>query len=153
MPYTAYTWTEAPRWRGCRALYKSMDGFYDSEFIVTVQRIVTICSTILTPTECATIAAIPKDSVKKAKTLHGNFKVAIHLDFLDQEINIEGTTEKQRQVPERTMAIQVEDCYPLPEINWKVESLSDYLFKCFVDAYKGYHQIQMAEQDKEKMSQ
>nr|GEZ92909.1 hypothetical protein [Tanacetum cinerariifolium] len=139
-------------------------------------RIMTICSTILTPTECATIAAIPKDSVKKAKTRHGNFKVAIHLDFLDQEINIEGTPsdmtgvprsiaehrlniregyspfrqKKQRQVPERTMAIQVEDCYPLPEINWKVESLSDYPFKCFVDAYKGYHQIQMAEQDKEK---
>ncbi|GJR42866.1 reverse transcriptase domain-containing protein [Tanacetum coccineum] len=38
-----------------------------------------------------------------------------------------------------------QDCYPLPEIDWKVESLCGYPFKCFLDAYKGYHQIQMAE--------
>nr|GEV36144.1 reverse transcriptase domain-containing protein [Tanacetum cinerariifolium] len=42
------------------------------------------------------------------------------------------------------------DCYPLLEIDWKVESLCGYPFKCFLDAYKGYHQIQMAEQDEEK---
>ncbi|GJS14553.1 reverse transcriptase domain-containing protein [Tanacetum coccineum] len=29
------------------------------------------------------------------------------------------------------------DGYPLPEIDWKVESLCGYLFKCFLDAYKG----------------
>ncbi|GJQ97173.1 reverse transcriptase domain-containing protein [Tanacetum coccineum] len=45
-----------------------------------------------------------------------------------------------------------QDCYPLLEIDWKVESLYDYAFKCFLDAYKGYHQIQMAELDEEKMS-
>ncbi|GJW61700.1 reverse transcriptase domain-containing protein [Tanacetum coccineum] len=43
-----------------------------------------------------------------------------------------------------------QDCYPLPEIDWKVESLCGYPFKCFLDAYKGYHQIQMTEQDEEK---
>nr|GEW55564.1 reverse transcriptase domain-containing protein [Tanacetum cinerariifolium] len=43
-----------------------------------------------------------------------------------------------------------QDCYPLPEIDWKVESLCGYPFKCFLDAYKGYHQIQLAEADKEK---
>ncbi|GKC42070.1 reverse transcriptase domain-containing protein [Tanacetum coccineum] len=43
-----------------------------------------------------------------------------------------------------------QDCYPLPEIDWKVESLCGYPFKCFLDAYKGYHQIQMAEADEEK---
>ncbi|GKB91768.1 reverse transcriptase domain-containing protein [Tanacetum coccineum] len=42
------------------------------------------------------------------------------------------------------------DCYPLPKIDWKVESLCGYPFKCFLDAYKGYHQIQMAEMDEEK---
>nr|GEZ07294.1 reverse transcriptase domain-containing protein [Tanacetum cinerariifolium] len=42
------------------------------------------------------------------------------------------------------------DCYPLPEIDWKVESLCGYPFKCFFDAYKVYHQIQLAEADKEK---
>ncbi|GJT98254.1 reverse transcriptase domain-containing protein [Tanacetum coccineum] len=38
------------------------------------------------------------------------------------------------------------DCYPLPEIDWKVESLCGYSFKCFLDAYKGYHQIKMAKE-------
>ncbi|GKA10702.1 reverse transcriptase domain-containing protein [Tanacetum coccineum] len=42
-----------------------------------------------------------------------------------------------------------QDCYPLPEIDWKIESLCGYPFKCFLDAYKGYHQIQMAESDEE----
>nr|GEX29007.1 reverse transcriptase domain-containing protein [Tanacetum cinerariifolium] len=43
-----------------------------------------------------------------------------------------------------------QDCYPLSEINWKVESLCGYPFKCFLDAYKGYHQIQLAAADEEK---
>ncbi|GKD81232.1 reverse transcriptase domain-containing protein, partial [Tanacetum coccineum] len=43
-----------------------------------------------------------------------------------------------------------QDCYPLLEIDWKVESLCGYPFKCFLDAYKGYHQIQMAKDDEEK---
>ncbi|GKB25092.1 reverse transcriptase domain-containing protein [Tanacetum coccineum] len=42
------------------------------------------------------------------------------------------------------------DGYPLPEIDWKVESLCGYPFKCFLDAYKGYHQIKMAKVDEEK---
>ncbi|XP_071688020.1 uncharacterized protein [Rutidosis leptorrhynchoides] len=42
------------------------------------------------------------------------------------------------------------DNYPLPEIDWKVESLAGFRFKCFLDAYKGYHQIQMAERDEDK---
>nr|GEX64021.1 hypothetical protein [Tanacetum cinerariifolium] len=41
---------------------------------------------------------------------------------------------------------------PLPEIDWKVESLNSYPFKCFLDIYKGYHQIQLAESDEEKMA-
>nr|GEU32707.1 reverse transcriptase domain-containing protein [Tanacetum cinerariifolium] len=70
--------------------------------------------------------------------------------------------KKRGQAPERTKAIQAEvqklveerimreDCYPLPEIDWKVESLCGYPFKCFLDAYKGYHQIQLAAADEEK---
>nr|GEY71333.1 reverse transcriptase domain-containing protein [Tanacetum cinerariifolium] len=53
--------------------------------------------------------------------------------------------KKRGQAPERT-----KDCYPLPEIDWKVKSLCGYPFKCFLDAYKGYHQIQMAAADEEK---
>ncbi|GKB74279.1 hypothetical protein Tco_0935691 [Tanacetum coccineum] len=42
------------------------------------------------------------------------------------------------------------DGYPLLEIDWKVESLCGFPFKCFLDVYKGYHQIQMAKEDEEK---
>ncbi|GKD56637.1 reverse transcriptase domain-containing protein [Tanacetum coccineum] len=44
------------------------------------------------------------------------------------------------------------DGYPLPKIDWKVESLCGYPFKCFLDAYKGYHQIKMAKEDEENTS-
>ncbi|GKG10389.1 hypothetical protein Tco_0341789 [Tanacetum coccineum] len=33
----------------------------------------------------------------------------------------------------------LKDGYPLPEIDWKVESLYGFPFKCFLDAHKGYH--------------
>ncbi|GKB39454.1 reverse transcriptase domain-containing protein [Tanacetum coccineum] len=208
--------------------------------------VVTIRSTILTPNECATITATSKDSIKKIEGGQENLKVAIHPDFLDQEVALGGTLsiegkmalcallkrnldifawqpsdmtgvprqiaehrlnirdgyppvrqKKRGQAPERAKAIQAEvqklveagimrevyyhdwlsnpvmvkkhdgswrmcvdftnlnkacpqDCYPLPEIDWKVESLCGYPFKCFLDAYKGYHQIQMAELDEEK---
>nr|GEX57603.1 reverse transcriptase domain-containing protein [Tanacetum cinerariifolium] len=46
--------------------------------------------------------------------------------------------------------IMREDGYPLPEIDWKVESLCRFPFKCFLDTYKGYHQIQMETEDEEK---
>ncbi|GKA02714.1 reverse transcriptase domain-containing protein [Tanacetum coccineum] len=39
------------------------------------------------------------------------------------------------------------DVYPLPEINWKIESLMGFKYKFFLDAYKGYHQIQMPQKD------
>ncbi|GKD82802.1 hypothetical protein Tco_1349641, partial [Tanacetum coccineum] len=44
------------------------------------------------------------------------------------------------------------DCYSLPEIDWKVDLLFDFKLKCFLDAYKGYHQIQMAKEDKHKIA-
>nr|GEX08848.1 reverse transcriptase domain-containing protein [Tanacetum cinerariifolium] len=43
-----------------------------------------------------------------------------------------------------------QDCYPMSKIDWKVESLYGYSFKCFLDAYKGYHQIQLVDTDEEK---
>ncbi|GJS01641.1 reverse transcriptase domain-containing protein [Tanacetum coccineum] len=208
--------------------------------------IVTIRSTILIPAECATVITSSKEIPKEAGVHHENFKVALHPNFPDQEVAIEGSLsakgrtelcsllkknldifawqpsdmtgvprsiaehrlniregyspvrqKKRGQAPERAKAIQAEvqklveagimrevyyhewlsnpvmvkkhdgswrmcmdftdlnkacpqDCYPLPEIDWKVESLWGYPFKCFLDAYKGYHQIQMAESDEEK---
>ncbi|GKB31380.1 reverse transcriptase domain-containing protein [Tanacetum coccineum] len=76
--------------------------------------------------------------------------------------------KKRGQAPERNKAIYKEveklvdadfkdlnktypkDGYPLSKIDWKVESLCGNLFKCFLDAYKGYHQIQMAKEQEEK---
>nr|GEU61012.1 reverse transcriptase domain-containing protein [Tanacetum cinerariifolium] len=136
----------------------------------TDEGIVTIRSTILIPAECAMVTASSKEIPKEAAVRHENFKVALHLNFPDQEpsdmtgvsrsvaehrLNIrEGYSpvrqKKRGQALERAKAIQVEDCYPLPEIDWKVESLCGYHFKCFLDAYKGYHQIQLVESDEEK---
>nr|GEZ56396.1 reverse transcriptase domain-containing protein [Tanacetum cinerariifolium] len=42
------------------------------------------------------------------------------------------------------------DGYSLPKIDWKVESICGYPYKGFLDAYKGYHKIKMAEEDEEK---
>ena len=42
------------------------------------------------------------------------------------------------------------DSYPLPEIEQKVEALGGYRWKSFLDAYKGYHQIQMKKEDEDK---
>nr|GEW15978.1 reverse transcriptase domain-containing protein [Tanacetum cinerariifolium] len=207
--------------------------------------IVTIRSTILIPTECTSVITSSAVS-KEERTRLDNFKVALHPDFPDQEVTIEGTLsekgrtelcsilkknldifvwqpsdmtgvprsvaehrlniqegyspvrqKKRGQAPERAKAIQAEvqklvdewimrevyyhdwlsnpvmikkhdgiwrmcvdftnlnkacpqDCYPLPDIDRKVESLCGYPFKCFLDAYKGYHQIQLAESDEEK---
>ncbi|GJU71376.1 hypothetical protein Tco_1262781 [Tanacetum coccineum] len=36
------------------------------------------------------------------------------------------------------------------KIDWKIESLMRFKYKCFLDAYKGYHQIKMAKKDEEK---
>nr|GEX52369.1 reverse transcriptase domain-containing protein [Tanacetum cinerariifolium] len=58
--------------------------------------IVTICSTILIPTECASVitsSVIPREE----RTRPANFKVALHPDFPDQEVVIGGTlSEKGR---------------------------------------------------------
>ncbi|GKE09317.1 reverse transcriptase domain-containing protein [Tanacetum coccineum] len=131
--------------------------------------IVTIRSTILIPAECATEMAIggtlsAKGRTKLCSLLKENLEIyawhpadmtGVPRSVAEHRLNIrEGYSpvrqKKRGQAPERAKAIQAEDCYPLPEIDWKVESLCSYPFKCFLDAYKGYHQIQMAESDEEK---
>ncbi|GJS26802.1 hypothetical protein Tco_0487422 [Tanacetum coccineum] len=42
------------------------------------------------------------------------------------------------------------DYYPLSKIDLKTESVMGFRFKCFLDTYKGYHQIQMAKEGEEK---
>nr|GEV69040.1 reverse transcriptase domain-containing protein [Tanacetum cinerariifolium] len=142
--------------------------------------IVTIRSTILIPTECTSVITSSVVS-NEERTRPDNFKVALHQDFPDQELAIEGTlSDKGRTelcsilkkklnifswkpsdmigVSRWQMCVDFtdlnkacpKDCYPLPKIDWKVESLCGYPFKCFLDAYKGYRQIQLAELDEEK---
>nr|GEU70101.1 reverse transcriptase domain-containing protein [Tanacetum cinerariifolium] len=42
------------------------------------------------------------------------------------------------------------DYYPLSNTDCKVESVMGFKYTCFLDAYKGYQQIQMAKEDEEK---
>ncbi|GJS01217.1 reverse transcriptase domain-containing protein [Tanacetum coccineum] len=42
------------------------------------------------------------------------------------------------------------DYYPLQEIDLKIEAVMGHPFKCFLDAYKRNHQIQMSKVDEEK---
>ncbi|XP_022004349.1 uncharacterized protein LOC110901896 [Helianthus annuus] len=42
------------------------------------------------------------------------------------------------------------DCYALPDIDEKIDSLATFRWKCFLDCYKGYYQVQMAIQDEDK---
>nr|XP_027075992.1 uncharacterized protein LOC113699838 [Coffea arabica] len=42
------------------------------------------------------------------------------------------------------------DCYPLPRIDTLVDSAMGYEILCLLDAFKGYHQIGMSEEDQEK---
>nr|GEU82199.1 reverse transcriptase domain-containing protein [Tanacetum cinerariifolium] len=71
--------------------------------------------------------------------------------------------KKKGQAPERNKAIYEEveklvDAGIMKEVHYHiwlsnpVESLCGYPFKCFLDAYKGYHQIKMAKEDEEKTS-
>ncbi|XP_071901028.1 uncharacterized protein [Coffea arabica] len=44
------------------------------------------------------------------------------------------------------------DCFPLPRIDRLVDSTVGFDVLCFLDAFKGYHQIEMAEEDRENTS-
>nr|GEZ22735.1 reverse transcriptase domain-containing protein [Tanacetum cinerariifolium] len=71
--------------------------------------------------------------------------------------------KKRGQAPERNKAISDEvkklvEAGIMKEVHYHswlsnpvmVESLCGYPYKCFLDGYKGYHQIKMAEEDEEK---
>ncbi|GJU54404.1 reverse transcriptase domain-containing protein [Tanacetum coccineum] len=91
--------------------------------------IVTIRSTILIPVECTTVAISPQEVPKEAEIRPKNFKIALHPNFLEQEVpsdmmgvprsiaehqlNLrEGYSpvrqKKRGQAPERAKAIQAE---------------------------------------------
>nr|GEW58575.1 reverse transcriptase domain-containing protein [Tanacetum cinerariifolium] len=59
--------------------------------------IVTICSTILIPTECTSVIVSPVIP-REEKTHPADFKVALHPDFLDQEIVVRGTLSDKGRI-------------------------------------------------------
>nr|GEV15406.1 reverse transcriptase domain-containing protein [Tanacetum cinerariifolium] len=45
------------------------------------------------------------------------------------------------------VSLMEQDYYPLLERDSKIEAIIGFPLKCFLDTYKGYHQVQMAEED------
>nr|GFB96127.1 reverse transcriptase domain-containing protein [Tanacetum cinerariifolium] len=84
----------------------------------------------------------------------GIMREVYYHDWLSNPVMVKKHDESWRMCVDFTYLNKAcpQDCYPLPEIDWKVESLCGYPFKCFLDAYKGYHYIQLAEPDEEKIA-
>nr|GEU88642.1 reverse transcriptase domain-containing protein [Tanacetum cinerariifolium] len=114
--------------------------------------IVTIRSTILIPTECASVttaSVIPREE----RTCPANFTVALHPDFPDQEVVIGGSlSDKGRTYRAPTQ-------HPGRILTGLLSFAGDRLeggvalwipLQILLDAYKGYHQIQLAEADEKK---
>ncbi|GJX09711.1 hypothetical protein Tco_0199570 [Tanacetum coccineum] len=126
---------------------------------------VTLWSSRIIPLECAMISGPRTQQPMVDQVTEEKIQVVIHPEYPEQTIAI---GKRKGKAPERNKAIYEEveklvnanfkdlnkacpkDGYPLPEIDWKVESLCGYPFKCFLDAYKGYHQIKTAKEDEEK---
>ncbi|GJV12266.1 reverse transcriptase domain-containing protein [Tanacetum coccineum] len=68
-------------------------------------------------------------------------QILVNPSFPDQIVTIGGR-----------LSTVCKDYYPLPSIDCKVEAVMGFKYKCFLDAYKGYHQVQMAREDEEKTS-
>ena len=50
----------------------------------------------------------------------------------------------------QTLSSCPQDPFPLPRIDWVIDSTIECDMLCFLDAFSGYHQIKMAVQDVEK---
>ncbi|GJT00964.1 hypothetical protein Tco_0822133 [Tanacetum coccineum] len=110
--------------------------------------------------ECAMISGPSIQSPAVNQALEEKINIAIHPEYPEQTVAIGSTlTRKKKRTgtgrnqgnPRRggknlrgrrnnegdfkdLNNACPKDCYPLPEIDWKVESLCGYSFKCFLDA-------------------
>ncbi|GKB21770.1 reverse transcriptase domain-containing protein [Tanacetum coccineum] len=112
--------------RRCISFHKSMDEFHDRKVIITYNGIigrprirefqavpstahvmlkflvdggiVTIRSTILIPAKCATVTTSSKETPKEDEVRQENFKVALHLNFPDQEVTIGGSLSAKERI-------------------------------------------------------
>ncbi|GKC79021.1 reverse transcriptase domain-containing protein, partial [Tanacetum coccineum] len=116
--------------------------------------ILTLRSSKIIPIECAMISG-PEDPPPQStnKLVAAGIMREVHYhDWLSNPVMVKKHDDSWRMCVDFKDLNKAcpKDGYPLPEIDWKVESLCGFPFKCFLDAYKGYHQIQMAEEDEEK---
>ncbi|GJX83768.1 reverse transcriptase domain-containing protein [Tanacetum coccineum] len=140
---------ERPGVRKIQAVPSTAHGMI--KFTVT-RGVLTLRSRKIIPIECA---AKPSDMT------------GVPRHIAEHQLNIrEGCTpirqKRRSQSSDRNQAIQEEveklmDVSIMKEVHYhswlsnpKVESLCGFPFKCFLDAYKGYHQIKMAKEDEEK---
>nr|GEV50270.1 reverse transcriptase domain-containing protein [Tanacetum cinerariifolium] len=103
--------------------------------------IVTTHSTILIPTECASVitsSMVPSEE----RTRPANFKVALHPDFPDQEVAIGGTLSDKGRTDLCSILKKNLDIFANHEIS--------LLPRLAVKPRHGYHQIQLAKADEEK---
>nr|GEV52565.1 reverse transcriptase domain-containing protein [Tanacetum cinerariifolium] len=129
--------------------------------------VITLKSSRLVPLECALVSRPEKTLLTTKPILEERVNVSINPEYLKQAGKEKRASSRQK--PGNTKRswetygemnhkgnfkdlnkAYLKDGYPLPEIDWKVESLYGFPFKCFLDAYKGHHQIQMAKEDEEK---
>ncbi|GJT82504.1 reverse transcriptase domain-containing protein [Tanacetum coccineum] len=98
------------------------------------------------------IIETPPASEKGELTKAGILQKVKHQTWIANTVMVNKSDEGWRMCVDFTDINKAcpKDCYPLPKIDWKVESLSGFRLKCFLDAYKGYHQIQMTEEDEDK---
>nr|GEV26415.1 reverse transcriptase domain-containing protein [Tanacetum cinerariifolium] len=79
---------------------------------------VTIRSTILISAECTAMTTASKEILKEAEARHENFKVALHSNFLDQELNIDSISGKDIRPYDRRKGARPEN---VPEPSKKSE--------------------------------
>lgn len=83
-------------------------------------------------------------NVKVAKLVNaGILREAIFLTWITNRVKVkrhDGSWQMCIDYSDLNNAC-LKDHYPLPKIDQKVGSLEDFQFKCFIDAYKGYHQV------------
>nr|GEY82887.1 reverse transcriptase domain-containing protein [Tanacetum cinerariifolium] len=112
----------------------------------TEEGIVTIRSSLLIPAECASVNTLSVTPGEK-KAHPTNLTVPLHPNFLDQEVVVGGSLSDKgctelcallkrnldifswqpsdmTGLPRSVAEHRLNDCYPLPEIDWKIESLS-----------------------------
>nr|GEU47033.1 reverse transcriptase domain-containing protein [Tanacetum cinerariifolium] len=126
--------------------------------------IVTICSTVLIPTECTSVITSSTVS-KEERTRPDNFKGGLHPDFPDQEVAIEGMLSDKGRIElcsilKKNLDIFAWQPSDMTRVSRSVaehqltirEGYSPVRQKERGQAPERYHQIQLAEPDEEKIA-